>query len=265
MENNDAAAVVPQHREAKLPTFWPLRPAAWFAIAESRFRLKGIEDQQTKFDHLLSSLPDDVVAGVLDVVEAAMRDDEPYDTLKERLLETHELSNFEKLDVLFKVERLGGRKPSQLLQEMLQVCPEGEETGLFFHYMFLQRLPPHLKAMLGEVEEGDPRALAARADKLLAMNPLQHNFVAAVADTEDSTVAAVSSQRGRGRGGRSSQRGGHSNPSRGGQAGSNTGSSSTATLTPTSLAQESSGLCHYHWTYGDKAKRCRSPCSWQGN
>jgi hypothetical protein len=63
-------------------------------------------------------------------------EDTPYTTLKERLLETHTLSNFEKLELLFKAGQLGARKPSQLLNSMLEYCPQGEERGVFFHFMF---------------------------------------------------------------------------------------------------------------------------------
>ena len=34
---------------------------------------------------------------------------------------------------------------------------------------------------------------------------------------------------------------------------------------PQYLAQNSAGLCFYHWTFGDRASKCKSPCSWQGN
>jgi hypothetical protein len=254
-----------QPRDVKLPTFWPSRAAAWFQLAESRFRLKGIDDTQAKYDHLLSSLGDDVITDVLDVIERAGRDDDPYEFLKERLLETHSLSNFEKLDLLFKCEPLGSRKPSQLLASMLQFCPEGTEDGVYFHYLFLQRLPATLRAMLGDVEEGDPRALAARADRLLALNPAQNFAVASVAvpSAEDGDiVASVASNRGqqsRRRGGGNSARGNNRPAAPAGGGGGN------KKVTPVNLAQQSSGLCYYHWTYGEKASSCKEPCSWQGN
>jgi len=40
----------------KLPKFWPENSAAWFALAESRFRKKDIYDEWTRYDHLVSSL-----------------------------------------------------------------------------------------------------------------------------------------------------------------------------------------------------------------
>ncbi len=45
-----------------------------------------------------------------------MPEDTPYSTLKERLLKTHTLSSFEKLEQLLK--QLEAHKPSQLLNSM---------------------------------------------------------------------------------------------------------------------------------------------------
>lgn len=104
------AAAAAATREVKLPTFWPSRPAAWFRLAESRFRLRDITQEQAMFDHLLSALPEDVIAAVMDVLEEA-GDEQPYTILKERLLETHTLSDFEKVEQLLKLPALGGGSP----------------------------------------------------------------------------------------------------------------------------------------------------------
>ncbi len=86
--------------------------------------------------------------------------------MKDRLLETHVLWDFEKMEMLFKVPNLGAHKPSQLLTSMLEVCPINEEKSKIFFFMFMQRLPKDLRLMLGDVEAGDPHAVAAKADRL---------------------------------------------------------------------------------------------------
>jgi hypothetical protein len=240
----------------RLPQFWRTKPTAWFTLAESRFRLHNIGDEQRRFDHLLSSLGDETISEILDAIDDAGGSETPYTILKGRLLETHVLSDFEKLEVLFKLEPLGGRKPSQLLNQMIQYCPDGKEKDVFFHFLFLQRLPLSLRAMLGEVEPGDPRALAARADKLLALNPLPLSPIAVVEESAE-TVAAVSSTRG-----------GFKNKRGRGQAATRGGSAPKVNkegTSPASLARSSSGLCFYHWTFGEKATKCEALCSWQGN
>lgn len=241
--------------DVKLPAFWSSRPAAWFLLAESRFRLRRVETEEAKFDHLLSALQEDVLAQVLDVVSGDPNNLQPYTTLKDRLLEQHTLSDYEKLEKLFKMPDMGARKPSQLLTSMLEFCPAGQEQQIFFHFMFLQRLPSSLRTLLGEVEHGDPRALAARADRLWACHSKQHQTVAAVQEQaeEAEPVAAVR----QGFQAAKKQAGKQKPPVKSGGGGK-------SAVAPTDLARASSGLCWAHWRFGDKANVCKSPCSWQG-
>jgi hypothetical protein len=78
-------------------------------------------------------------------------------------------------------------------------------------------------------------------------------------------MCCLSSGGTRGHGGKSCGRGG----AKGGQraqpaaAAAPTASGVPATdPTPSDLARASSGLCHFHWVYADKAGNCVVPCSW---
>jgi hypothetical protein len=115
--------------------------------------LRNIADEQIQFDHVLSALPEDMVGQILDLVEAAP-EAAPYTFFKARILETHQLSDYEKFDMLVKMEPLGDCKPSPLLAAMMEFCPAGMEKTLSFHYYFTQRLPAALHTQLGEVEHG---------------------------------------------------------------------------------------------------------------
>ena len=85
-----------KEKTVTLPPFWAARPAAWFAFAESKFREKAIISQRRRFDLLLAAMPEKILDQVMDVVDNIL-EDFPYDTLKSRLLETHTLSDHEKL------------------------------------------------------------------------------------------------------------------------------------------------------------------------
>ena len=50
----------------KLPEFWPDNLAAWFALAESRFIMRDIYDEWSRYDHVLSSLSKDSIHHVQD-------------------------------------------------------------------------------------------------------------------------------------------------------------------------------------------------------
>ena len=46
-----------------------------------------------------------------------------YDKLKEALLASHQLTDFQRVELLLAMELLGGGKPSELLADMWEVCP----------------------------------------------------------------------------------------------------------------------------------------------
>jgi hypothetical protein len=209
--------------------------------------LKNIADEQIQFDHVLSALPEDMVGQILDLVESAP-EAAPYTFLKARILETHQLSDYEKFDMLVKMEPLGDRKPSQLLAAMMEYCPAGMEKILPFHYFLTQRLPIALRTQLGEVEHGDPRALAARADRLWTMHSPSGSTVACVEPAASAVAAIRGSSRGhggRGRGGSQRGRGAQRASLAAGAANPGTaatGGTAAADPAPSALARLSSGI-----------------------
>ena len=135
--------------------------------------------------------------------------------------------------------------------------------------MLLQRLPASLRSLLGEVDHGDPRALAACADRLWSVHSSQHGTIAAATASEERLVAAVSSAAATK--GKSSHRGKGRGASRApcGTTAASTVTSAASTLStraqlpaPSDLARSSTGLCFYHWTFGEKARSCNAPCTW---
>ncbi len=244
----------PLFSNMRLPVFWEDKPAAWFALAESRFRLHGVAREQARFDLLMSSLTKDSVSRVLDIVECPPLH-QPYSVLKERLLASHQLTDYQRIAQLHQMPALGGRKPSELLSAMLELCPRGHESSIFFTHLYLERLPAKLRIMLGEDDHQDPRGLAEKADKLWALHGQESNLLAAVDSVDQPTVAAVSA---RGRQGHKPASGGRGG--RGGAAAA--GSQLPPPLKPVDLARIQAGLCFYHWTFGDKANKCVQPCNW---
>ncbi len=80
---------------------------------------------------------------------------------------------------MFNLPPLGAQKPSELLAEMLHLCPRGQENNAFFNCLFLNKLPRELRILLSEAEMADKQALGARADLFAAHNSKQaHDVVA---------------------------------------------------------------------------------------
>ncbi len=81
--------------------------------------------------------------------------------------------------MLYKVDPLDVRKPSQMLASILVYRPFGMEQTIMFQYMFLQRLAVTLRTLFREQEPGDIGSLVARMDKLWATHkPQSHDLVA---------------------------------------------------------------------------------------
>ncbi len=149
------------------------------------------------------------------IVEADPLPANPYTELRHRLLAAHQLTDIQRVEQLFNLPPLGAQKPSELLVEMLRLCPRGQENNAFFNCLFLNKLPRELRILLWEAEMADKQALGTRADLFAAHNSKQaHDVVAAVAassspeqEGEETTVAAICPGAGSGqRGG--GQRGG---------------------------------------------------------
>ncbi len=213
---------------------------------------------------------------IADLVEADPLPANPYTELRRRLLAAHQLTDIQRVEQLQNLPPLGAQKPSELLAEMLRLCPRGQENNAFFNCLFLNKLPRELRILLLEADMADKQALGARADLFSAHNSKQaHDVVAVVAavsssdqEGEETTVAVIRPGAGSGqRSGGGGQRGGgwkgKKNQGRGGGGGS--GQQVSHTLTHADQARVRSGLCFSHFCFGANAKRCEAPCTWSGN
>ena len=237
----------------KLPPFWVHNSAAWFRNADGQFFLNGINDELVKYYNALNAIPESVVNRIADFVEAELPDD-PYTQLRARLVTAHELSPYQRVHMIATLPPIGDQKPSDLLAEMVRLCPRGEERSVFFVYMFLNRLPRDIRSHLSGMDMAD-MALAARADELWTHRPLHVASVSVAEDEAEGGINAV-----------------NSSGSRGGQQQQHSGGGSKKTAKKfgnmTKAEEEEmrvSGLCFYHFRYADNAGKCRQPCAWRGN
>jgi hypothetical protein len=186
-----------QPGQVKFAAFWPQAPVLWFAQAECTFAVKRVVAQFDRYCHVVAALPQESIRLVADIVEGEPSET-PYDDIKQRLVASHQLSDFQKAERLFQMPALGGRKPSELMAPMMETCPRGEEKTNLFACIFLQRLPREIRVLLAKADHKDPKTLATQADELWALhgNTNGGGDVAAVQETPDSDfVAAISGDR----------------------------------------------------------------------
>lgn len=269
----------------KLPDFWQASPAAWFGVAESQFALRGVTAEADRFGLVTAALPEAVARRVAHLLAAPPADS--FTALKAALLSTHQLTEIQKADKLFSMEPLGAKRPMDLLSEMMELVPPGEEKTKLFAMLFLRRLPAAVRVQLTEDDFTDLRALAEKADRCAASLAKQahessvHAAVAALSLEEDGgeeaaefPVAAFGASRGRpnsrggGNGGR--RNGGNSfrgkgKKHHGKQSRQQGDGGSGGESKPFEVALAASGLCRSHFLYGASCWDCKQPCGWQGN
>ncbi len=218
-----------------LSAFWPNEPLAWFRTAEAQFRLNNITDSQRKYDYALSRMPDDVIVQLLDLMDDLEGNNvNPYERLKERLITTFVPSVWEKARRIIKHPPLGDQRPSVLMSQMLALLPPGENAGVLFLTMFLDRLPQNIREHLATRNFDSAREMAAHADRLWDARPPDAAALAAL--SLEHRRSPSPSPRGR-------------SPRRG---------------TKRSGSPYPSQFCFYHKTFGQNARNCNPPCTWVG-
>jgi hypothetical protein len=257
MAGEDDIKTPPPHNhnggQVRLPTFWAQAPAMWFAQAECLFELQGVTCQVNRYCYVVASLTHESMRRVSDLVEQRP-DQDPYEVIKARLLSALQLTDYQRADKLFELPGLGARKSSELMSQMLEICPRGEEKSHLFACLFLRRLPREIRVLLTKVDHKDPMALAEQADELWALHA-HDSVVAAVQEmsVDEAAINALKQQsRDRPSGDKRKKSWYKKKEKSDGQG-------------PSLSARLESGLCHAHWVYGESATTCHKLCTWQGN
>ena len=161
--------------------------------AELKFEVAHITGEREHFPHAVGAMGFSVLGAVLDLVENLPAED-PYTTLKGRLVLAHQLTPVQKATKCLQVVASGNQRPSEVLASLLEYCPPGEEGTAFFRAAFTMRLPPTIQAHLMGTELTDLKELVQLADRLWQCNPSQPVAVVAAelqSDEESEVVAAM--------------------------------------------------------------------------
>ena len=152
----------------RLPSFWPDRPALWFAQAEAQFEVASITRQKTKFSYVVSQLHQQHAAEVEDIITSPP-EEEPYDRLKAELVRRLSTSREQRVRQLFSHEEKGDRKPSQFLRHQKALAPDVPDD--FLRTIWASRLPPHVQAILAGQTEGSLDSASQLADRICEVAP----------------------------------------------------------------------------------------------
>ena len=181
----------------RLPPFSADDMGLWLAQVDCACRVAGIKDDEVKFDLVAANLPQSVALQVRDVVTAKPRS---YKSLTSALQDRLAQNRTARLTSLLRHQQLGDQQPSQLLRNMrteLGRAGDGQQDVELLRMLFLQRLPPSVRAALSLLSEDTPLdQLATAADRYLdasavAAGPLGVAAVTASAPPSPAAAAAA--------------------------------------------------------------------------
>lgn len=265
---SDATSEKPevQRVSVRVPPFWPDEPALWFAQLEHQFVLSKITVDETKFSFLVANLDLPYAREVKDVITNPPATNK-YEKMKSELIKRLSASQEKRVKQLLMHEELGDRRPSQFLRHLEGLAGPSVPKDFLFT-LWSSRLPQNVQTIIASQTDLALEKLAELADKVYEIAPSVPQVASASTATPTSStatnygeliqeisqlrkqVAALTTkvnQRGRSR----SQNNNKNRYDR-------SRSRSRPRQPPPNHPH-----CFYHYTYGDKARKCKQPCSFQ--
>ena len=260
--NATATSIIPssatmgdETSSVSLPQYNECDPDLWFVTVEAMFTLatpKPITAEKTMYMHTITKLPPSVQATVRDIITNASTasGSNPYTTLKEAILKRCGDSSPLKLKKLLEGERLGDRKPSELLQNMKKHASGHKVDDKMMKQLFLQNLPTDVQKIISINDTDDVAKLAEMADRILEISIPSVSAVQSSSVGNEAILAEL-----RKLNARIDELEGNRGRSR---------SHSRNFDKPRPRSKSNDGLCWYHRRFGKRCQegRCQQPCSW---
>ena len=208
----------------KLPPFWKDEPTLWFTQIESMFGTKGITQDQTKYDYVVSSLDN---ATAMEVKSTMLKppNEGKYENIKTELIAAFDRTQEAKDAELLSITSIGDRLPTSHLRHLHSLNSSGETL---LRALFLSHLPSEVRVIVQAQGHKDIQEMAKAADRAVqARDSSRQNNLSA---------SAVHAKRGKKR----SDKNDDNNKDR-----SN---------------ENSTFICYFHRKFGKRANRCQPNC-----
>ncbi|XP_046802100.1 uncharacterized protein LOC124418775 [Lucilia cuprina] len=148
----------------KLPQFWTNCPEAWFIHAEMQFTTKGISLDKTKYEHIITALPQEVIMTVLDIIQNPPPNN-LYNNLKKILVDRHSLSETSRLEKILSDSEIGNRKPSEFYRSLSLLAGNSFSPDIL-KKLWLRKLPKSLNVALTGSNHNDINDMIQLADRI---------------------------------------------------------------------------------------------------
>lgn len=233
----------------KAPPFWRSDPLLWFKQMESQFVMAGVTQDVTKFHTIVASIESNILEKVQDVIINPPATN-MYETLKAKLVCSFSDSEEKRLKKLLTEMELSDKKPSDLLSQMRSLA-QGKVSDDILKQLWMQRLPSQMKAILS-VSEDRLEKLATMADKICDCSDTEIHAVSSASENRMSRLDNIE-RRLESLCNKMEAFGGSRSKSRA------TGKRNRSK----SSHRKDKPLCWYHFKFGEKAKKCVTPCNFK--
>ena len=146
----------------KLPEFWTRSPEVWFARIEAQFGTKGITQDQTKYDYVVSSLDAETAEEISAVLLSPPAQDK-YGTIKKCLIKSFGKTQAQKDAELLNLNGLGDKRPTALLRRINAL---NDDPNTLKRALFLANLPSDMHTILAAQNITRLEDLADAADHI---------------------------------------------------------------------------------------------------
>lgn len=253
--------------QAKIPQFWREQPRLWFAQFEAVVAPHKTSDEQ-KYNLVIPVLARKDIEQVSDIIYKPPETGK-YNALKTRLLSVYEESESKQFQKLLSGLELGDQKPTQLLRVMRDLAGEKVPDNAL-KLLWMGHLPSQIRAVLSVNTESSLDTLAMMADKM--MEHTEHTiaevsqcsstassstsssqdlqFQLLTKEIEKLTLEIASLRKENASQRRSFRQNNYYSRSR-----------SRSRTRGGKKPGDSDWECYFHHRFGDKAKRCDSPCA----
>lgn len=256
----------------RIPPFWRDKPRLWFISFEAATSdLKKSQAQLAQM--VIAQLEKQDVEQISDLLYNPPSS-EQYLTLKNRLISAYEESDSRQMQKLLSEIELGEQKPTQLLRHMRSLARD-KVPDTTLRLMWTNHLPPHVRAVLAVSESFSTQTaldeLALLADKMMeqtqqvsAISPAAHQptqehsspqGMQYLIDEVRKLSLEVAELRSRPQ---YERRRGQCDCRRSRSRSRQRFNSSSRERSPTP-----SPFCYYHQRFGNHARRCTQPCSYE--
>ena len=132
----------------KLPQFWISCPETWYIQTELTFAFKGVVDDTAKYQLVVISLSEDILAKLIDVIHNPPLENK-YDYIKRIILERFSINEDLRFEKLLNDSDIGDRKPSEFFHDLNKLALNNSliNNDLLIK-LLIRKLPPTIQIHL---------------------------------------------------------------------------------------------------------------------